>query len=144
MKSDYPERLLACVGGLLQLFIVSEERFPSAEGRMRYNPLDFQTLRYIDANPESQGADIARAFGVAPTTQQSVLDRLIRKGLIVRSQHPSNRRARLHSLTPAGKDLRQAIHRQDMTNMKTMLAPLNTEEQTDILRLLEKVVVGLR
>jgi len=144
MQSDYPERLLQCVGGLLQLFIVSEERFPSAEGRMRYNPLDFQTLRYIDANPESQGADIARALGIAPTTQQSVLDRLIRKGLIVRSHHPTNRKARLHSLTPSGTDLRQAIHRQDMTNMKTMLATLDQNEQAEIIKLLEKVVLSLR
>lgn len=138
------ENLLESVGTLLHVFTVDETRFPSAEGKMRYNPIDFQTLRHLEGNPGSQGVDIARALGVAPTTQQSVLDRLIRKGLVERGEHPTNRRAKTHQLTRDGRQLRAAIQRQDLANMETILALLTDSEQGHLVKLLAKVAKELR
>jgi len=143
MKNKDAENLVESVGTLLRLFTVDETKFPSAEGRMRYNPIDFQTLRFIDKNPDCRGADIARALGVAPTTQQSALDRLIRKGFVARQQHPTSRKAKTHILTPDGQELRYAIQRQDKANMQTVLGLLEENEQKEIVRLLEKVARGL-
>jgi len=137
------ERLLKSIGTLLNLFIVNEERFPSAEGRMRYNPIDFQSLRYIHSHPECRGADIARAIGVAPTTLQSALDRLIKNGWVRRDQHPTSKRAKAHTLTEAGEDLQSAILRQDLANMKIMLGALSKDEQEQAVKLMEKIVVHL-
>lgn len=46
-------------------------------------------------------------------------------------------------LTPVGEDIRQAIHRQDLANMRAMLDALSDKEQAEVMRLLEKVVVHL-
>lgn len=143
MSKPKEERMLKSVGALLSLFTVNEERFPSAEGQMRYNPIDFQTLRYIDEHPGCRGIDIAREIGVAPTTLQSALDRLIRNRIVERTEHPTSRRAKAHSLTPEGRKIRRAIHRQDLSNMRVMLNALTNKEQGEVVRLLEKVVAHL-
>lgn len=143
MTESNQTRLLRSISILMGLFLVDENRFPSAEGRMKYNPLDFQTLRYLETYPKSRGAEIARALNVAPTTQQSVLDRLIKRGFVERLRHESNKRARVHQLTSEGQEVRDAIYRQDIENMKTVLSTLNPDEQEVMLRLLEKVVSGL-
>ena len=74
MASDQAEQLHRYINTMLNLFLVNEQSFPSAKGRMRYNPLDFQTLRFVAAQPDCRGSDIARALGVVPTTLQSALD----------------------------------------------------------------------
>ncbi|MEL7031305.1 MAG: MarR family winged helix-turn-helix transcriptional regulator [Pseudomonadota bacterium] len=143
MAKTQAEQLLESVGTLLQLFTVNEERFPSAEGRMRYNPIDFQTLRLVDAHPGCRGVDIAQALGVAPTTVQSSLDRLIRNGLIERQGHATSKRAKAHYLTADGKTIRAAIHRQDISNMETMLQVLSPEERVSVINALAKVVAHI-
>lgn len=143
MSKDQEERMLQSVGTLLSLFTVNEERFPSAEGQIRYNPIDFQTLRYVDDHPGCRGVDIARAIGVAPTTLQSALDRMIRNGIVERVDHPTSRRAKAHRLTKEGQKIRGAIHRQDLANMRVMLDALSPKEQTQVMLLLEKIVSHL-
>jgi MarR family transcriptional regulator, organic hydroperoxide resistance regulator len=47
--------------------------------------------------------ELARATATKPTTLTSVLDRLARRGLIVRELDPGDRRSFLISLTPGGE-----------------------------------------
>ena len=143
MVKSQPERLLESVGVLLQVFTVNEERFPSAEGRIRYNPIDFQALRFIHAQPGARGIDVADALSVAPTTLQSSIDRLIRSSLVERQDHPTSKRSKAYFLTPEGEDVREAIHRQDISNMQTVLDALTKPEQKTVIALLEKVAVQL-
>ena len=144
MSENLNAQMLQAIGFLLNLFIVNEERFPSAEGRIRYNPIDFQTLRYIERAPGCRGVDIARALGVAPTTLQSALDRLIKKGWVERHDHPTSKRAKAHSLTEAGQELRASIHRQDLANMDVMLAALSPQEQKQAVALMGKIAAHLQ
>lgn len=139
MTDQTATQLLASVRTLLGVFLVDETRFPSAEGRMRYNPIDFRTLNFIDTHPGCQGADLARALNVAPTTAQSTLDRLIRQDLVEKRRHPTSARSKAYRLTPAGKDLSAAIHRQDINNMEAMLSLLDEAEKKEIVRLIGKV-----
>lgn len=136
-------RLLKNISTLLRVFTIDESRFPSAEGRMRYNPLDFQTLRYLAEHPGAKAADVARFLGVAATTQQAVMDRLVKAGHVSRTDHPQSGRAKAHSLTEAGQELFDAILRQDLANMATLLSCLTPKEQSQIVDLIEKVALRL-
>lgn len=139
MSNSNAFRLLGHINELLNLFLVDEQRFPSAMGKMRYNPVDFQTIRYIKQNSGCRGVEIAIALSVAPTTQQSSLDRLIRKGLVNRDAHPSDLRSKVHTLTANGDALFENILQQDLANMNFILDSLTQAEQASILLMLEKV-----
>ena len=139
MSKDQAEELHGYINALLNLFLVNEQSFPSAQGRMRYNPLDFQTLRHVSARPDCRGAEIAKALSVAPTTVQSALDRLIRKGFISRADHPEDSRGKIHRLTQDGAALTAAIKQQDMDNMAFLLGALSEAEREEMLRMMSKV-----
>jgi DNA-binding MarR family transcriptional regulator len=61
----------------------------------------------------------------------------------VRGEHPTSKRAKVHTLTDEGHELRAAIHRQDISNMETMLKLLNGEERKQIISIMTKVAKGL-
>ena len=98
MKSRNAQSLLQSVNTLLRIFTVDEQQYPSAEGRMRYNPLDFQTLRYLADYPDTSAADVARFLGVVPTTQQAVMDRLVKQR--AGRAHPAPDKQALKSPSP--------------------------------------------
>jgi DNA-binding MarR family transcriptional regulator len=124
---------------LLRAFTIDERRFPSAEGKLRYNGIDFQTIHFIAANPGCSALSVAQHLGVAATTLQSVIDRLVRKAIVQRDKSPVDGRAVALSLTEVGHDISAAIRRQDEANCGIMLASLNAIEGRDLILLLEKI-----
>jgi len=106
---------------------------------MKYNPLDFQTLRFIKENSPCRAIEMAKALSVAPTTQQSSLDRLIKKRFVKREAHPSDQRSKVHSLTESGDELVNDILNQDIENMNFILSSLTHSEQKTLLILFGKV-----
>ena len=78
-------------------------------------PAEINALASLsDGTPRTVSA-LGSLVGAAPTTLTSVLDRLERRGHVTRGTHPSDRRAVLVQLTPAGrraaKMIRQAVAR---------------------------------
>jgi DNA-binding MarR family transcriptional regulator len=109
---------------LLRTFTVSETRFPAAEGQARYNGADFQTLYFLGNNAGASGLELASFLGVAPTTAQSVIDRLVKRGYVSRTRSSQDGRAVELRLTESGEVLRAAIARQDDANCRRMLESL--------------------
>lgn len=124
---------------LLRTFTVDETQFPPAEGRMKYNALDFQTLHYLSMTPGCTGAALARFLGVSPTTAQSVTDRLMKRGLLLRDANPLHGRAVALSLTPEGHAMQAAIERQDIANCQTMLATLPAAQRKMFVECLDRM-----
>lgn len=103
------------------------------------NPLDAQTLVFIDDNPGCGMGDVARYLNVAMTTMSSAIDRLVKKALVDRRRPEDNRRAVALTATDKG---RQAVEDQvagyrDACRM--MLRSLDPEEQNQLIRLTEKI-----
>ncbi|MEV6106150.1 MarR family transcriptional regulator [Streptomyces sp. NPDC051940] len=56
-------------------------------------------------------SELAAAVGTRPSTLTSVLDRLERRGLVVRGKRPGDRRAVSVELTPDGQDAARTVAR---------------------------------
>ena len=145
MSSDSPQeiRLAAAINYLMRFFLLEENDFPPAQGRTKFNPLDFNIIRFIAAHPGCIATDIVRDLRVGPTTLQSALDRLVRKGVLLRTVHRGDARARALELSGEGESLFEAITEQDNTNMRAVLATLDADERRTFLELADKVVEGL-
>ena len=122
--SKSAEEMLEGIRILLRAFTVDEGRFPPAEGRIKYNATDFQALHFISQNAGHTSSQLARFLGVAPTTANSVCERLIKRGFIERTRHPSDQRAVSLELTDEGQSVVEAIRRQDLSNCELMLSKL--------------------
>lgn len=127
--SQPAEDLLEGIRVILRTFTVDETRYPAAEGRIKYNAIDFQALYFIRHQPGCMGTELAQFLGVAPTTVQSVCDRLIRRGFLDKGSHETSKRAVAYYLTDKGEDVASAIKRQDLANCRTMLNALPTKER---------------
>lgn len=134
--------MLSAVDALLTRYLLA-----GADGEprpMRYNPLDYQTLKFIENRPNSRATDISHALHLPPTTLQSALDRLIKLGLIEKGKHPSDGRAKVYRLTGAGQNMRDRIHAQDRANMDEMLSSISGAEREQFLSTMEKIERYLR
>ncbi|MEP3224349.1 MAG: MarR family winged helix-turn-helix transcriptional regulator [Parasphingorhabdus sp.] len=123
------EDLLSGIRVLLRIFTIDETRFPPAEGRIKYNAIDFQALYFIAENNDCSGAALAAFLGVPATTAQSVIERLISRGYV--SRRSGTGRAIALSLSKEGQTICAAIRRQDIANCGTMLAALPEDERSD-------------
>lgn len=142
MSQKKSDRMLGAVDALLTRYLLA-----GADGEprpMRYNPLDYQALKYIEEHPQTRATDICRALYLPPTTLQSALDRLVKMNLVEKANHPEDGRAKIYELTAEGQRMRQRIHAQDSANMDEMLSVLSPTEQDALLGLMEKVETHLR
>lgn len=78
----------------------------------------YSVLLHLEDEPVRTQSALAQSIGADKTRIIGVLDDLERRGLILRRPHPADRRARLLSLTPEGRRLRDAVqsaiqHRED-------------------------------
>ena len=67
------------------------------------------------------------------------VDRLVRKGLVSRNDHPHDRRVRRVELTPKGRALITRGFREHAAAMETAADVLSKNERLTLLRLLKKL-----
>lgn len=63
----------------------------------------YAALGYFAGDPDRTLADLHRLMDVAPTVVTGIVDRLEKRGLIVRQVHPTDRRKHRMVLTTAGR-----------------------------------------
>ena len=71
------------------------------------------------------------------------LDRLEQAGLIARAPDPADRRGTLITLTPAGRELIDAVTEAHLDNERDLIAALSADEQRLLGDLLRKLRLGL-
>ncbi|MDX9845313.1 MAG: MarR family transcriptional regulator [Aquabacterium sp.] len=102
-------------------------------------PVQFAALTAIQREPGLDQRTLAGRIGFDTSTLGSVIDRLEARGLVVRSNSPSDRRVRLLHLTEAGITLLRDIDPSMRKAQLRMLAPLPPEQRLvfmDMLRTL--------
>jgi DNA-binding MarR family transcriptional regulator len=84
-------------------------RVVRAEMRRRSGRLisvpQFRALAYVHRHPGVSLAGVAEHLGVTPPTASTIVDRLVRAGLLVRAADPRERRRVALALTPSGARL---------------------------------------
>lgn len=134
------EQLADIVGELMRIMLISERTPPENQHVTKYNPLDFHTIGALRVQPGIRATALSDRLGVAPTTTSSVIARLVKSGLIRRTQSREDKRAAALFLTEDGAAMADAIRSQDLKNMALFLSALAPDEQDEILRLLGKVI----
>lgn len=103
------------------------------------NALDAQTLVFVGENPGCGMGDVARYLNVAITTMSSAIDRLVRKMLIERRRPEDNRRSVALTATPTGRQVIEDHIAGYRDACRMMLRSLDPKEQSELIRLTEKI-----
>lgn len=96
-------------------------------------------LHILKQNPSINQKDFAEKVHVRPQSLGEMLTKMEESGLIVRKKDPSDGRAILVDLTPAGEEAEQAHHEKVVKEIEARYSALTDEELTEYLRLTQKI-----
>lgn len=103
-------------------------------------PVQYAALNTVARRPGIDQGTLARAIGFDTSTTGGVVDRLERQGLVVRQFSPQDRRVRLLSATPAGRELLAQVAPAVLRVQERLLTPLSERERAQFLKTLRKLV----
>jgi len=103
---------------------------------------DFATLEALWHKGPQSVTEIALRIGLAAGSMSIARDRLVRRGLLRRHAHPTDRRNRVIRLTAAGKKLIEKAFREHASVMEDVGKSLSTEERGALIELLKRLGKG--
>ncbi|PUE20200.1 MULTISPECIES: MarR family winged helix-turn-helix transcriptional regulator [unclassified Limnohabitans] len=105
-------------------------------------PVQFAILNALLDSPGIDQVSLAKRVAFDPATSGSVIGRLEAKGWVVREADRSDRRRKLLVVTPLGVQAMANIQSDVARVQEKILAPLTTQEQSQFVHLLSRLVQG--
>lgn len=137
-------RLYARPGFLLRrAHQISAAVFEDACRDLGLTPAQFGVLTVLQAHPGLGQSSLARALGFDKVTVLRVLRGLEARGLVERCPAQESRRNVSVSLTDEGEKLLRQAQKPAERAYKRLMAPLNAEQQEQLLDLLQLLTDGL-
>lgn len=107
------------------------------------SPLDWALLGLLHEHPQGlRFTIVAHELGVEPPMVTSMVDALSKKNLVVRSDDPTDRRAKLICLTPTGKNFIPRVEKAVRKKMKPLLRGIALRDLLTYVKVLEKIVAN--
>lgn len=114
----------------------------SAES-VNFSMKEHYLLEYIGQMGNVTMSEISKAFATAPTTMTSIVDRLVKKGYLVRKRSEEDRRIVLVTLGEKGKDFYKKHREESIKNIILLLQGLSEEEQDNLIKLVKTIKESL-
>lgn len=103
-------------------------------------PVQFAALTAVHSQPGIDQRTLAAAIAFDTSTIGGVIDRLEKRGLMVRRTSPADRRVRLLELTPDGEVMLQSIVPGVLRTQQRLLDPLPEAQREPFLQLMQTLV----
>lgn len=103
-----------------------------------------QVLFHLARNPRSLVTDVARTFRITLPAVTQVVDRLVSKKFVERTENARDRRQVLLALTKAGQALVRDLQAAQISGLSEVLQRLQPAERKEVIRGLERLVTAAR
>jgi MarR family transcriptional regulator for hemolysin len=94
----------------------------------------FRTLVYADRNPGTSLSDLADHLGLTLPSTSKLVDELLKRGLIVREEHPRDRRRQKLSQTNRGIEILDASQTATLAYFAQKLANTTAADRASIIQ----------
>lgn len=105
-------------------------------------PVQFAALATIVRQPGMDQRTLSRTIGFDTSTTAGVIDRLERRGLVLRQATPEDRRVRRLVATPDGEAALARVLPDMHRAQRRILAPLDAGERAQFMALLDRLVAA--
>ena len=99
-----------------------------------------KSLFFIINQGSTSAGTLAAALGVTPTNTTGIIDRLVKQGLVTRTENPENRRMLLLRATDRGEELVARLRERRRDYMSEVLQRMSVGELTTISQGLSSLV----
>jgi DNA-binding MarR family transcriptional regulator len=137
--ADGHELAMALRGAYLAMHRRSDARF----ARRGVTADQFVLLDALVGNNAVTQRELARRTGSDPNTVRAMLVLLEERGLVTRAQHPTDGRARIVTLTPAGRAAYRQLWRDSEPVRNRLLSALRPGEADTLLGLLTRLTTAM-
>ena len=111
--------------------------------RLDLSPAQAGFLNIVERQPGIGVQEIADSLGLTPPTVSVAVRKLVKAGLLEQGEDPEDKRARPLHVTPAGDKKFQALQQAQQSHLALFLSGLETEEQQELIRLLDKAAAKM-
>jgi len=87
-----------------------------------------KSLFFIRNQGSTNSGTLAAALGVTPTNTTGIIDRLVKQGLVSRTENPDNRRMLLLRVTDKGEELVAKLRERRREHMSEVLGRMDVDE----------------
>lgn len=114
-------------------------RVPAEDPTKDCSREEFRALILLRTRGRSIMSEFAGELGVPLSTATHTIDRLVRKGLVIRVRSEEDRRVVQVDLSPAGSELHRRMRAQHQAMARSWLAALTTSDRETFLQLMAKI-----
>ncbi len=107
---------------LVMRFIRAEMR---RQGANELSVLQFRALGFLNRNPGASLSELAEHLGITRATASAIVERLVRRGLVNRTDDPQERRRLILTLTANGLELLQQARQATYSSVAGVLSELS-------------------
>jgi DNA-binding MarR family transcriptional regulator len=105
-------------------------------------PVDYTIITLVNVNPDINQKRLAQAINVSPPNLAPLLDRLEKRGLLMRRRNPADKRSQTLALTLEGLNLCRKADKTAYELEIEATAMLTDTDRAELLRLLQKVFLS--
>lgn len=116
--------------------------FADACGTSDLTAVQYAILSVLFANPGLDQLTLSRAVGIDRTSGADVIRRLVKRGLVDRSQSELDRRAQVVTLTDEGRAIAREVRPMMEAAQDALLAPLSEKDQRSFMKMLRHLVLS--
>jgi DNA-binding MarR family transcriptional regulator len=128
---------------LIEIRSVMRRRVDAALAAKGLSLAKFKILSVLDENGPCQPSLLAATLNQVARSITDAIDVLERDGLVARTPHPTDRRARLLSITVKGSSLVRATQGPKSDAIEAVFSVLSRSQQSQLLDLLNQVKAAL-
>jgi len=122
-----------------RVYQVSTALFDDECGDLDLTPIQFAALVAIDAHPRIDATRLSEVIYFDRSTIGDVLDRMEAKGWVTRRPSPTDRRIKLLTMAPRGREVLRLAEPAVRRVQQRLLAPLSDRDADTLVRLLLKL-----
>lgn len=142
-NDDLTDALAGHINLVIKALLVAGRQGQPAEGRIPFNPLYFNLLRFLRRRGTARPSEMAEDMAVPRTTISTAVKALAKRGLVVTAPDKSDGRAISVALSEEGNAVLDAILRQDLRNAQAMLHVLDGDERAAFVRAFGKIAAAI-
>lgn len=134
------ERLIALLGAYASEVLTGHLLLEATGGEL--TPAQLDALSFIHRHGKCSAKALSEGLRISIPSSTRLVDRLVRKHLVVRREHDEDRRLVELTATPAGAAFLATVRDTRIQRVELALRQISPEEQETLLELLERFVLA--
>jgi DNA-binding MarR family transcriptional regulator len=114
-------------------------QFKKRMSKLKLGPVDFTVLSLLKSNPNISQNRLSNTINVSPPNLATLLDRLEKRGLLIRQRNPLDKRSQTLVLTIEGTALCNKAEKTVLELETIASSALSEEEKEQLIKLLQKI-----